>query len=277
MGSGCGNKGNLMQHWTFFEVLKTLNGFGFDKLHLTTTHSMAPRSTVEDLPAGTAFGGKKSRLSFVRCKERLLIRQETNYEKAWLSLSPERGYPSTALFATKGWEKGKISIALCETDGLKVREIAEWLTEADARKHFSSCALFPGDWRNSLRNFSFWRKGADCLYIEMDPMRYSLKDRKRKDVSANVHPNDLRLLVRHLRKKKASIVLQISTYSTLLNQEKLEEQKSSIARQLAEGGFDFQGEVRVGKTMASFIFSRNISMSLGHLQDAFTQWLEGIK
>ncbi len=263
-----------MQHWTFCEVLEALHGTGINKLHLITTHSMAPRSRIDPLPENATAEKVKSRRFFDRCKQRLKQRQNTPFERAWLSLSPDLGYPSTAVFGTQAWGRKKITLALCEFDGSKFIEISDWITNQKSIDPSFGCALFHGDWRNSIRSSNLWGNGVDCIYIEMDPMSYLVKNPQNTDGSDKLCPNDLELLLQYLPNTYQKIIVQISTYSTQRNKVSLDRQKDSITTGLANGEFIFQGETRVGHVMSSFIYAKNISLNLDNLKTNFQHWLK---
>lgn len=274
MGICKGNRGNLMQHWTFAEVLTSLNSDS--KIHLVTTHSMAPWA----IPEGKERENSCRRI-FRLAGKRLENHQNlSKYETAWKSLTVDAGlpYPSTAAFATKLSKAEGISVGLCEYDSQTADEIEGFLSNDDLAGHFSHAILFRGDWRGAIQSPSIWNNTADCLYIEMDPMRYDTTNHTRKTTHPyNVYPEDLHTLLGSLPQTPKATVVQLSSFSTVNNNMPLDAQRDSMVSVLSSKGFQLQGETRVGMQMASFIFTRDLQLQCGDLQGRFATWLKGIE
>ena len=115
------NRGNLMQHWAFCELVTLLRSVATDAtdLHYVDAYSMAPWSRPEPR-------SNQTRHFFNRAAERL-NGAGSNFEVAWYSLSqnPPLFYPSSAVLLRGLW-KNNISYSLCEIDRAKAAFIAEW-------------------------------------------------------------------------------------------------------------------------------------------------------
>jgi len=276
MGLCKGNRGNLMQHWTVAEVFEILKG-QHRNLHLITTHSMAPWAIPEKIEQE-----RLCRRVFRAAGERLAnLPNPTVYESAWKLLDVVSGlpYPSTAAFATRLWPAKGISISLCEFDSKTADEIEGWITCDDAQRHFTHKVLLRGDWRASIQSPLSWgNSDADCLYIEMDPMRYDATRKPPRETTQphNLYPEDLELLCKKMPQQAKKVVLQISSFNTQNNNMPLDTQLNSMANVLAIGGFTLQCQTRVGMQMASFVFTKGVQLNCGDLNLRFATWLEGI-
>jgi len=170
-----GNRGNLLQHWTLCESLASLANLGISNLHLACTHSMAPWT----LPVRKVNEATDTCRRFFRtAANRLAHVQNPNiYESAWHRLSVSSGlpYPSTAVFASAVWQ-GVISLALCEASPHVADEIDGWLNGPAVEQRFAHSVLLRGDWRTAVASPLFTRPSSECIYIEMDPMRYDSRD-----------------------------------------------------------------------------------------------------
>jgi hypothetical protein len=275
MGMCKGNRGNLMQHWTLIECLFHLQS-RFKALHFVTTHSMAPWA----FPNSEDNAGL-CRSVFVRAGARLAtIGTPCRFELAWKRLSVANGfpYPSSAVFAAEEW-KGSLSIVVCEADLRTADEIEGWLALPQQQSRFQHSVLLRGDWRSSLSNPLFLRTPTECIFIEMDPMRYDTRveaDRNSTD-PASLYPDDVDLLVQSLAKSEVPVVLQISSFSNQRNFMPLDSQRESLVSVLQTGGFSLCAEVRVMQHMASFVFTRGCQLPVAALGDSFNDWVGGIE
>lgn len=270
-----GNRGNLMQHWTLCECLFQLQS-QFKSLHLVTTHSMAPWA----LPLKEE-NASPCQSVFLRAGARLTTSSpQSRYESSWKRLSVINGfpYPSSAVFAAEQW-KGSLSVVVCEADPRTADEIDGWLALPQPQSRFQHSVLLRGDWRTSLSNPLFLRTPTECIFIEMDPMRYSAKvlaDRNSTD-PASLYPEDVDLLVHSLVSVDVPVVLQISSFSNHRNFMSLDSQRQSLVSVLQTGGFSLCAEVRVMQQMASFVFTKGCQLSGAALGDLFNVWLRGIE
>jgi hypothetical protein len=275
MGMCKGNRGNLMQHWTLCECLFQLRN-QFKTLHLVTTHSMAPWAfpSREETPVGC-------RSIFMQAGARLgIVNAPCRYELSWKRLSVNDGfpYPSSAVFAADEW-KGVLTIAACEADPRTADEIDGWLALPQQQRRFQHSVLLRGDWRSSLSNPLFLGTPAECVFIELDPMRYDTRaaaDRRSTD-AASLYPDDVDLLVHSLARVDVPIVLQISSFSNQRNFMPLDSQRQSLVAILQAGGFGLCAEVRVVQQMASFVFVRGCQLQGAALGASFNDWLGGIE
>lgn len=277
MGLCKGNRGNLMQHWTLAEVFKLLKGH-CRNLHIVTTHSMAPWAIPERVEQE-----KLCRRVFRAAGKRLTNHPNpTAYESAWKLLSVFSGlpYPSTAAFVTQLWAAKQISISLCEFDSKTADEIEGWLSGEEPQRHFSHKVLLRGDWRASIQSPHSWNdSGTDCLYVEMDPMRYDASRKPPRETTQpnNLYPEDLELLCQNMPRDAEKVVLQISSFNTQNNNMPLDTQLDSMSSILSSNGFALQGQTRVGMQMASFVFSKGVPLGCGDLNERFVTWLGEIQ
>ncbi len=274
MGMCKGNRGNLMQHWTLCECLLRLRS-NYSSLHLVTTHSMAPWSVPvrKDVMGGCSA-------TFLRAGRRLRsLQAPSQYESAWESLSVEKGipYPSSIVFATEVW-KEKLSVSLCEADPRTADEIDGWLGSPQQQDRFEHSVLLRGDWRSSLANPLLFRNDVECIYFEMDPMRYDTRSQSnRKSTNpANLYPDDIEKVIQHLP-STIPVILQISSFSTQNNIIPLNNQRQSLEGLLQPAGFSLHSEVKVLQQMASFVFIKECKLQASDLGTSFTKWLGGIE
>lgn len=276
MGMCKGNRGNLMQHWTLCECLFHLQS-QFKTLHFVTTHSMAPWA----IPNREDSEGN-CRSVFMRAGARLsTIDAPCRFEMAWKRLSVGNGfpYPSSALFAAEEW-KGSLSVIVCEADPRTADEIDGWLALPQQQSRFQHSTLLRGDWRSSISNPLFLRTPTECLYIEMDPMRYDTRVQADRNSTepASLYPDDVDLLVQTLAITKVPVVLQISSFSNQRNFMPLDSQRQSLVSVLQTGGFSLSAEVRVMQQMASFVFTRGCQLPPDvALGSSFNDWIGGIE
>lgn len=272
MGMCKANRGNLMQHWTLCECLTRLQSH-YDDLHFVTTHSMAPwaipdRKAPSDRSVFLQAGARLERLA-----------SPSPYEAAWQELSVCEGlpYPSSAVFASHVWQKS-MTVALCENEPRTADEINGWLATPQVQTKLQHSALLPGDWRSSFANPDLLRTTSECMYIEMDPMRYDTRgpnDRKSKEM-ASLYPDDIELVAQRLATVSTPIVLQVSSFSTQNNIIPLDSQRQSLVGIVQPAGFALENEIRVGMQMASFVFIKSCRLQAPALGDAFNTWLGGI-
>lgn len=298
MGMCKGNRGNLMQHWTLCECLARLQNH-YSSLHFVTTHSMAPWAIPyppkhEDLDVNCTtvmqnheeLTHSAERSSFLAVGRRLAnLAAPTVYEAAWKRLSTEDGlpYPSSALLVAEIWKKS-LSLALCEYDTHTANEIDGWLRSPRMRERLHQSVLLRGDWRCLACSPLVLTSSQECLYLEMDPMRYDSR-RKWSDASPDgrkncdpqsLYPEDIERLVTLLDEIERPIVLQISSFSTQ-NANSITRKRDSLSGILRPGGFNLLYETSVGGQMVSFVFHRNTALPQTDFRLAFSNWLGGIE
>lgn len=264
-----------MQHWVLSECLIGLQ-VNYKRLHFVTTHSMSPWA----IPMKNDNAGN-CRSTFLRAGARLgTLNHPSSYELAWKNASVCAGlpYPSSAVFAAELW-KGEISVALCEADARTADEIDGWLATPQVATKLRHNTLLRGDWRASIASPIFWEAGAECIYIEMDPMRYDTRPRaERKSTDpATLYPDDIEMLVERLASVSIPAVLQLSSFSTQNNIIPLDSQRRSLVGLLQPAGFSLHSEARVMQQMASSVFIRNCQLQTPDLATSFNEWLGGIE
>jgi hypothetical protein len=275
MGLCKGNRGNLMQHWTFAEVIEFLKQ-QFKSMHFITTHSMAPWT----IPIKAKEG--HCRRVFRQAGRRLgNLERPSIYEQHWKSLAVKSGlpYPSSAVFFASLWPANQGSIAICEFDATTANEIDGWIVNDDIADRFLHHVVFQGDWRYSIRSPQIWNNTAECQFIEMDTMRYSidLRAERKKSQPATLYPEDVELLLSQIPSSPKCTVIMISSFSNQSGSMPLDQQRNSLATILVRGDFKLQADVRVGHEMASFVFTRGLQLQFEDLQERFVNWLEGIE
>jgi hypothetical protein len=217
---------------------------------------------------------------FMSAGARLGISSEPcRFELAWKTLSVNNGfpYPSSAVFAAEEW-KGSLTIVVCEADPRTADEIDGWLALPQQQSRFQHSILMRGDWRSSLASPLLLRTSAECIYVEMDPMRYDTRaeaDRNSMD-AASLYPDDIELLVQSLAGVDVPVVLHISSFSNQRNFMPLDNQRQSLMGILQPAGFNLESDVRVMQQMASFVFTRGCQLQGAALGDSFNDWLSGI-
>ncbi len=280
MGLCKGNRGNLMQHWTLCECLGRLHDL-YGSLHFVTTHSMAPWAIPVVKPDPDHCRNK-----FIAAGSRLAaLDRSSRYEAAWKQLSITNGlpYPSSAVLACETWKK-PLTLALCEYDPNVASEIDGWLSMPQTEDRLQPSPVLRGDWRCLVCSPLVLNTSQQCIFVEMDPMRYDSR-RKRSNVDPNgrkncdpqsLYPEDIERLVTLLTDIETPIVLQISSFSTQ-NANSLSRQRDSLSGILNLAGFNLRYETTVGDQMASFVFHRNSALPPADFRAEFSDWLGGIE
>lgn len=277
MGICKANLGNLMQHWTLCEVLKRLSAEPLKHLHFITTHSMAPWS----VPAHLDRRSKNDpRTHFDAARQRLPLANPCVYEAIWHELAPNKGlpYPSSALFATRAWQKG-LSLILCEFDTRTADEIEGWLRTPEIQTRCPQATLHEGDWRTLLGQPLVLAQGTDVVLIECDPYRFERNgpDRCSRRNRGVVFPEDLTLLAQAANGLQVPIVVQISSY--LANNDNGHQYTvSCITDALQPAGFVLQGQVEADGNMISLVYARSIALwnAPALLGQQFSVWKDGL-
>lgn len=201
-----GNLGNLLQHWTWVEVVSTLQGCSMYRgktLQLIDAHAMAPLAFRSDRAQDTDFQTVSAR---VEAEEPVVSR----YESAWRNLSRESPsrYPSTAAFTTEVWN-GPIHFVLCDRDAETAAAIQQWLDRPLLIERVAGREVHLGDWRHRFRRGL--REVGDLTVFSFDPFMFDhhgpMKD------SGHMWPDDLELVSNSISGFSNAVILQISTYT----------------------------------------------------------------
>ena len=256
-----GNIGNLMQHWTFCELLTAANQHE-SHLNFIDAHAMAPFATRR----------KRQDPDFDKIQSGLLY-GKTPYEQAWRKLAPGgTGYPNSAAFLMAVWE-GCFSFLLCEIDCPTAAQLTSCTKHindncTDCRRAETYC----GDWRN---RFDKGLPEDGLMLISFDPYKYIRHDREQK-VCGNLYPSDLDKLLCTIRNTSGGILIQISTYSTRCDNNQNNVKKSIGNILVKRGTLKPVALVKANDRMMSLVYARNVDWddNLQTLGNDFKEWLK---
>ena len=267
-----GNLGNLMQHWTWAELLTALQvgeGLAGGALHVIDAHAMAPLSAAPPIGPAALAGADP----FARVSARL-PGAGSAYERAWNALtgpaSPQ--YPSTALFTTRLWA-GPLALLLCDTDGRVTETIRGWdwrgaagvaVAGADAlpgadgepRAPVASLVSEPevhrGDWRDRLR-LAIAPEG-DVVIVTFDPDKFDRHPRRISD-GRSMYRGDLELLLGAVAEVNVPVFVVLTTYTAQADNSQREVLPVWDAA-LADGGFGRVGLVQPNGNYMAAVYAR---------------------
>lgn len=212
-----GNVGNLMQHWTLCELLNIAQRQDIPGLNFIDAHAMAPLARTKDSPDGR----------FNRAQTRVQRNCEPNhewpskYEWAWHHLAPSMGYPNSAVFVKKIWQR-KFSLSLCEINWPTIAELGLWCDHVRNLDRCANAELFIGDWREwfavlLLNPADAGLPPESLTLISFDPYRYDpTKDYDARNTDGgNLYPNDIVRLLDAIGNANvvSPVIIQLSTYS----------------------------------------------------------------
>ena len=213
-------------------------------------------------------------------RDRLSLRCESAYERAWYELEPTKGYPNSAAFVAKVW-KGEFSLLLCEIDPETNGDLKPWLKDVRKWKRCGDAVLFPDDWRKRFEcglpspSATGLEDGALTL-VSFDPnmcsKRRNVKNHKGKH--KKLYQEDLDLAMYAVKCLKGGILMQLSTYSA--NGPNRQGDVIASTDSIIEGdGFTRCAVVRVDGHMMSLVYARNVSWSdeITGLPVSFKAWL----
>lgn len=246
-----GNKGNLLQHWTFARLLGVLSSEGLGPVHLqlVDAHAMAPL-------AGYRAGGSGSTAPAFTDVRAALADHATDYEAAWHRLAAGRdAYPSTAAFASEIWP-GELSMLLCDIDEDTVGAIGRWCDECSVVGG-PVCRAVHGDWRDAFADGL--PTDGDALLLTFDPYSYSLSDIQRPPRGdPYLYASDLYRAARAARERIGPAVVQVSTYLSRKPASLLDRTLDDWRRVFGDLGYQPAGCVRSGDSMVSAVFARDL-------------------
>ena len=279
-----GNVGHLMQHWTLCKLLSI--AADEDKhipgLYFIDAHSMAPLARVR----------RQRNVQFDRVRDRL-PGQGSAYEWAWHHLAPNVGYPNSAVFVEKVWQRD-FALLLCETDWLTIAELAQWYESVSRLRRCRTAELSPGDWRNRFARPLPGPAAVDLpdgslTLVSFDPDWYdytttfAVQGNGRK-----IYQDDLQgRVLPALQGIEGGILVHLPTY-TVPNGGALANVIAAVDPLMAQGGFIRPcGGVQIpnNNRMMSLIYARNVPWAdanvpreneLANLPADFTAWLDGI-
>ena len=270
MGTYKGNKGNLMQHWTLCEVLRTAWDNGVRALNYIDAHAMAPLAAVRT--------GSASDFDSVHDS---LPGQQSVYELAWQKLSSKHvaWYPNGANFVRQVWQ-GKFSLLLCEKEDDIAADIGFWQSDIDRLSRSKKTECYPGDWRCRFdrglpRPMEAGLPEDALTYISFDP--YMISRRDMGEDSGSIYLCDLERIGCATTALDGAVLMQLSTYTANggNTQEAITPLVDCI---LSQYGFHPAAMVRADGNMMSLIYTRKVGWTdkLNTIGQDFRCWLENI-
>lgn len=272
-----GNVGHLMQHWTLCRLLTFATYKDVSGLNFIDAYAMAPLARVRQR-ADNRFDAVRDGLPG----------QRSAYERAWYHLAPNLGYPNSAVFVEKVWQRD-FALLLCETDWPTIAELEEWCDSVRGLGRCADADPFPGDWRQrfgqGLPNpADVGLPEGSLTLVSFDPDRYEL-------VAGNnerrLYPDDLReTVLPALQGVEGGILVHLPTYARP-QAGTLDNVIASVDPLMAQINFTRPcDEVRVPHRrgpnydrMMSLIYARDVpraDVELVNLADEFVAWLDGI-
>lgn len=261
-----GNKGNLLQHWTFCEIIDDLKHlFGKTaRLDYIDTHSMAPFSTVEKKDSQT-------RHHFERCRNRL-PGERSVYELAWHDLTRSKPglYPSSAAFMTYLWH-GPLSFSVCEIDDTTADAIDQWWNSGSWSKTWSM-RLHRGSWRDAG---ALSLTDCDIRLVQCDPDRF--ETHRDKQNGRVMYVGDMEKLCGELSDTHTPTIVMLSSYSAQ-NDNSISTIQGSLVEGLGRHSFQRAMTVKADGNMVSFVFQRGFPTTacLSGKAEEFTRWLNRV-
>ena len=211
-----GNVGNLMQHWTFCELVNIAADNCSPGLNFIDAHAMSPLAREKVRP-DAQFNRAEARVQRNHVPDH---EWASKYEWAWHHLTPSIGYPNSAVFVEKVWES-PFSLLLCEMDWPTIAELGLWCDRIRDSETCMNVALAPGDWRNTFaaglpNPAEAGLPPGSLTLLSFDPY-YISTDGRRNPRGPNIYAEDLRCVRDQLNDFVDGIVIQLSTYSSRNN------------------------------------------------------------
>ena len=274
-----GNVGNLMQHWTFCELVNIAADNGSLGLNFIDAHAMSPLAREKVRP-DARFNRVEARVQRDPAPDH---EWASKYEWAWHHLAPSTGYPNSAVFVEKVWES-PFSLLLCEMDWPTIAELGLWCDRVRDSERCMNVALAPGDWRNTFaaglpNPAEAGLPTGSLTLLSFDPYYISTHGRP-SPPGPNIYAEDLQCVRDQLNDFVDGIVIQLSTYSSQNN-------PREEVIDLADGiltpnphGFMRNARTSVDGHMMSLVYTRGLGnewcQELRGLGDRFRAWLDGI-
>ena len=261
-----GNIGNLMQHWTFCEILAISNRYS-KSIGIIDAHAMAPLANFR--PKIDQYAPPFDRVAAS------LPGQKSVYENAWAQLaqSPANGYPNSANFLYAVWE-GDADMILCETREETVLSLQLW-AKGEGSKNRRHASVSPGDWRGIMH--SVRTMNSDFLLLSFDPYMISRHENPEHFDPGNMYPGDFDLVGKFINAMDRPTIVQFSTYSANGDNSQ-DDVVPMVEHRVAECGLVRRTTVTANGNMMSMIFTRNVPWAeeFGTLGFRFHAWTENI-
>ena len=250
MTSFRGNLGNLLQHWTWVELLTYLGTphvVAGATLSLIDAHSMAPSAT----PSIAHDADFSHAIEAVRHSRAL----ESRYLMAWRNLTATEptNYPSTAAFTEQLWD-GPLNFLLCESNPETVASIQSWLDTDPGGGHIQHRDVAFGDWRTRFGHGLI--EAGDLSLLSFDPYMFNRHGPTPK--RGNMWPDDLDIVINSISNFLGPTLIQLSTYTANNNNSQGKVRPIWDAR-FAASGFDVLASIRPNGNMMTAVFGRNLS------------------
>lgn len=256
-----GNKGNLLQHWVFCEILAAYRGT-VGRIDFIDAHAMAPLADARPKLDATA--------ALFDCVHGHLPGERTAYELAWQVLSPSaHRYPNSAAFLTEVWP-GEYALVLCESDPATVHALETWGDKVASRERCAHVEIADGDWRD--RFHQGFAPAGDLTLLSFDPYVVSRTYTGRN--AANMYQSDLELVGSATQSIPGRVLVQLSTYGVNGGNSQ-EAVKEAVTSTLRPFGLQLVALVRTDGEMMSLLLGRGLGdgPSFGDLPERFEAWL----
>ena len=217
--------------------------------------------------------------------------QQSPYEWAWHHLAPSVGYPNSAVFAEKVWQRD-FALLLCEIDWPTIAELGQWCDSVRRLDRCKTAELFPGDWRNRFAkglpsSTEVGLLDGSLTLVSFDPDWCDSTRQFADGQGVNgrrVYPDDFCRTLAALKDVKGPFIIQLSTYNSssggnrrIQNRPTHEDVAQSVNGILHNHGFERCVEVRLDDKMMSLVCARNIPRpwvdELADLPRRFRKWL----
>lgn len=217
--------------------------------------------------------------------------QQSPYEWAWHHLAPSVGYPNSAVFAEKVWQRD-FALLLCEIDWPTIAELGQWCDSVRRLDRCKTAELFPGDWRNRFAkglpsSTEVGLLDGSLTLVSFDPDWCDSTRQFADGQGVNgrrVYPDDFCRTLAALKDVKGPFIIQLSTYNSssggnrrIQNRPTHEDVAQSVNGILHNHGFERCVEVRLDDKMMSLVCVRNIPRpwvdELADLPRRFRKWL----
>ncbi len=276
-----GNVGNLMQHWTFCELVRIAQDSGVPGLNFIDAHAMAPLAMTKNGADGR----------FNRAEDRVQRDHEpdhqwtSEYERAWHRLAPRGGYPNSSNFVRQVWTC-EFSMLLCENNGPTIEELGPWCGQMNDLPRCAGAELFPGNWRKRFEqprgipspgDVGLPNRSLTLISFDPDMISYRARpDQPNHQQHRMVYPQDLQEVRNQLVNFDGGILIYLPTYSAQNNpQPQVIDALDAILTPNPDG-FTRTAKVRVNGHMMALVYARGLddwAVQLAELPGRFTDWL----
>lgn len=273
-----GNRGNLMQHWVFCELIQVMNKHLSESSHLLyiDAYPMAPWAKIlqnPDDPTQSEFLHIKIGLPGSR----------SSYEIGWHELvrshSKPDEYPSSLVFLEHLWKR-RLSACLSEIDEETYHEIDRWISTPEWARRFDYIDIHNDDWRKCLKKCRL-DINPDLVFMSFDPNMYD-RHFVKNNKPENMYKADLGTIVQIAERWRCPVIMQLSTYSSDHGNAQREVQAQITEYLVSEGNFSkpvifkpLTTRRKPDNQMMSLVYTRNLNFpkEIESLRKSFIDWL----